>query len=183
MKLALAPRLGPLVAKHRPAVPEPLGPLGQQAVLNGGPHHRSGALRPQGAAAIAAIDEGVHLLADHIGGLADAAGKQLGGLQQRRADLADGSAAKVLAGRRLKLLPEGGVLRQQINHAAQALERCQGIESQRSLVCLGTRQGSGGELGWGLSLVPAASPHRPQLLGSLRDKLRVGRDAPPDRKS
>jgi hypothetical protein len=56
----------------------------------------------------------------------------------------------VLAGRALKLLPEGNVLRQQINHAAQALERCQGFKSQRSLVCLGTRRGSGGELGWDL---------------------------------
>jgi hypothetical protein len=43
------------------------------------------------------------------------------------------------------------VLRQQINHAAQALERCQGIESQRSLVCLGTREGLGGELGWDIT--------------------------------
>jgi hypothetical protein len=64
------------------------------------------------------------------------------------------------------------VLRQEVDHAAQALERCQGIESQRSLVCLGTRAGSGDELGWGLSLVRAASTHRPKLLGSLREELR-----------
>ena len=144
-------------------------------MLNGGPHHRSGALRPQGAAAITAIDEGVHLLADHIGGLADAAGKQLGGLQQGRADLADGGTTEVLAGRALKLLPEGGVLRQQINHAAEALERCQGNGVQRPLVCLGTRRGLGGDQGWERAEVCAAAMHRLKLLGSLREELGVGR--------
>jgi hypothetical protein len=43
------------------------------------------------------------------------------------------------------------VLRQQINHAAQALERCQGNGVQRPPVCLGTREGSGGELGWDIT--------------------------------
>jgi hypothetical protein len=76
------------------------------------------------------------------------------------------------------LLPEGGVLRQQINHAAQALERCQGIESQRSLVCLGTRRGLGGDQGWGLAEVCAAAMHRLKLLGSLREELGVGRKLP-----
>jgi hypothetical protein len=77
----------------------------------------------------------------------------------------------VLAGRDLKLLPEGGVLRQQINHAAQALERCQGNGVQRPLVCLGTRQGLGGNQGWDITQVFAASPHRPKLLGSFREEL------------
>jgi hypothetical protein len=70
------------------------------------------------------------------------------------------------------------VLRQQINHAAQGLERCQGIGAQCSLVCLGARQGLGGDQGWGLAEVCAAAMHRLKLLGSLRDELGVGGDAP-----
>jgi hypothetical protein len=60
------------------------------------------------------------------------------------------------------LLPEGGVLRQQINHAAQALERCQGIESQRPPVCLGPRQAPGADQARDMTQVPAPSPHRPK---------------------
>jgi len=78
----------------------------------------------------------IHLLAHHIGGLADAAGEQFGGLQQRRADLGDGGAAEVLPGRGLKVLPEGGALRQEIDHAAQALQRCQGEGRNELPVCL-----------------------------------------------
>jgi len=39
VELALAALLGPLVAEHRPAIPEPLGPLGQEPMLNRCPHH------------------------------------------------------------------------------------------------------------------------------------------------
>jgi hypothetical protein len=63
------------------------------------------------------------------------------------------------------------VLRQEVDHAAQALERCQGNGVQRSLVCLGTRRGLGGDQGWGLARVCAAAMHRLQLLGSLREEL------------
>ena len=81
MELPLATALGTFVAEHRPAVPKLLGPLAEQAVLNGSPHDAGGAFRPQGAGALAAIQEAVHLLAHHIGGFADAAGKEVGGLQ------------------------------------------------------------------------------------------------------
>ena len=80
VELALATRLGALVAEHRPAVPEPLRALTEQAVLDRGPHHRGRALRPQGATAIAAISERIHLLPHHIGGLTNAPGEQLGDL-------------------------------------------------------------------------------------------------------
>ncbi len=129
MELTLAPRLGALIAEHRAAVPEPLRSLGQQAVLNHGAHHRGGALGPQRAAALAAVQEGVHLLAHHIGGFADAAGEQLGGLQQRRADLLHAGATEVLPRRGLQVLPQDEALRQQIDHAAQALERFHGREA------------------------------------------------------
>ena len=54
--------------------------------------------------------------------IANAAGDELGGLQQGRADFGDGGPAEMLAGRGLNLLPEGGLLGQQIHHAPQALK-------------------------------------------------------------
>ena len=91
-------------------------------MLNRGPHHRGRALGPEGATAVAPINEGVHLLAHHIGGFANAAGEELGGLQQGRADFGDGGPAEMLAGRGLNVLPEGGLLGKQIHHAPQALK-------------------------------------------------------------
>jgi hypothetical protein len=70
------------------------------------------------------------------------------------------------------------VLRQEVDHAAQALERCQGIGLQRPLVCLGTRRGLGGDQGWERAEVCAAAMHRLKLLGSLREELGVGRKLP-----
>ena len=122
MKLTLATCLGPFVAEHRPAIPEALHPLAEQAVLNHGAHHGGGPFRPQCAAAITAITEGVHLLAHHIRGLADAASEELGGLQNGGADLLQGRPLEMAPGGGLNVLPEGGVLRQQIHHAPEALE-------------------------------------------------------------
>ena len=87
MELPLPARLGALVAKHRPRIPELLGTLTQQAMLQGSTHHRCGAFRPQGAGAITAILKAVHLLAHHIGALTDATAEQVRRLQERRSDL------------------------------------------------------------------------------------------------
>ena len=81
MELPLATALGPLIAKHRSAIPKPLRSLAQQSVLDGCAHHAGGAFGPQGAGAIAAVIEAVHLLAHHIGGFANAAGKEFSGLK------------------------------------------------------------------------------------------------------
>ena len=91
-------------------------------MLDRGPHHRCGALGAEGTAAFAAIEEGVHLLAHHIGGLTDAAAKQLGDLQHGRADLLHTGAAELVPSEGFHLLPQGGLLGQQIHHAPQALE-------------------------------------------------------------
>jgi hypothetical protein len=96
--------------------------LTEQIVLNGSPHDAGSAFRPQGAGALAAIQEAVHLLAHHISGFADAAGKEVGGLQLGRADLVDAGAAEVLAGHSLELLPVGCRLRQQIHHPSEGLQ-------------------------------------------------------------
>jgi hypothetical protein len=87
VELAKAPRLRCLVAEERPPIPEPhrLGKL-VHPVLDVGAADRRRALRTQGDAAPALVLEGEHLLADDVGRLADAAGEQLGVLEDRRVD-------------------------------------------------------------------------------------------------
>jgi hypothetical protein len=138
VKLALAARLGALVAEHRPAIPEPLRPLAEQAVLDRRPHHRGRALRPQGAAALAAVEEGVHLLAHHIGGLADAAGKQLGDLQQRRADLLDRRPAEVLPRRASTCCQRGVCSGSRSTMPRRLCSDAKGDQRQVGRVCLAT---------------------------------------------
>ena len=69
---------------------EHLGPcafLGDEGVLDGGADHAGGAFGAEGDRSAAAVVEGVHLLIDDVAGLADAAVKQLGVLEDRGADL------------------------------------------------------------------------------------------------
>ena len=91
-------------------------------MLEGSTHHRCRAFRPQGAGAITPILKAVHLLAHHIGALTDATAKQIGRLQQRRADLPEPGALEMLPGHSLHRLPALKRLRQQIHHAPEALE-------------------------------------------------------------
>ena len=122
MKLALPASLGALIAEHRPPIPEPLRALAQQPVLNRCSDHGGGALWPQCAAAIPTIAEGVHLLADHIGGFADAAGKEFSGFQNRCSNLRNTRSCEVVTGRGFHPLPEADLLGQQIDHAPQTLQ-------------------------------------------------------------
>lgn len=91
-------------------------------MLNRSTHHRGRAFRPQGATALAAIKEGVHLLAHHIGGFPDPPGEELGDLEHRGADLLHAGAAELLTSLVLHPLPQSGLRRQQIHHAPQALQ-------------------------------------------------------------
>ena len=95
MKLALTAGLGPFVAEHRPAIPKLLSPLTEEAMLNGGSNHRRRSFRTQRAGAITTVLKAVHLLADDVGGLTDAAREQFGDLEQRRADLLESRTTKV----------------------------------------------------------------------------------------
>ena len=87
VELAVAARLRALVAEERPEVGE-LHRLRQllHAVLDVGAADRRRALGPQGEAAPALVLEGEHLLADDVGGVADAALEQLGVLEAGRGD-------------------------------------------------------------------------------------------------
>src|SRR5260370_36058561 len=72
-ELAVAPALLPLAPEHRAQVPPlRLRLLLIDVVLDVGAHQGGGVLRPH-RDALAVIVEGVHLLADYVGALADAA--------------------------------------------------------------------------------------------------------------
>jgi hypothetical protein len=64
-----------------------------------------GQLRAQRQRALRAIGEGVHLLADDVGALADAAHEQLGVLDHRRPGLEVAVAGEQLAAGALEVLP------------------------------------------------------------------------------
>ena len=73
MELAVASLLRPLVAEHRAAVPQPLRAVVEQVVLDRRAHARRRAFGAQRQAfAVQRVDEGVHLLLDDVGRLADA---------------------------------------------------------------------------------------------------------------
>ena len=122
MKLPLPAGLWPFIAEHRAAVPEALWTLAEKTMLNGSTHHGSRAFRAQRAAAVPSIHKGVHLLANHISRLTDPTREQFGGLKHRGTDLGDGRPLEVPARGALNTLPEGRLLRQQINHPPQALQ-------------------------------------------------------------
>jgi hypothetical protein len=96
--------------------------LVEQPVLDGRPNDRSSSLRPEGAAALAAVKEGIHLLANHICGFSDATGKKLRGFQGRGTDLMNACQAEVMPCTGLDPLPKQGVLRQEVDHAAETLQ-------------------------------------------------------------
>src|SRR5690606_16704448 len=87
VELAIAALLRTLMAEHRPGVPEPLGAVVQQVVLDRCPHDARGGLRTKGKRfTIERIDEGVHLFLDDVRDFADAAHEEPGGLHDRGAD-------------------------------------------------------------------------------------------------
>ena len=94
LQLAVPPGLRTLVAEERPRVAQLDGQLAAvQTVLDDGAHHAGGALGPQRHRPLAAIGEGVHLLADDVRRLADAAREQRGVLEDRQLDVAVAGAA------------------------------------------------------------------------------------------
>ena len=79
--------LRPLVAEHRAGVVELReGPLRNERVFERGSHDARGSLRSQGEAASRPVVEGVHLLRDDVGRLADASREDVGVLEERRVD-------------------------------------------------------------------------------------------------
>ena len=84
VELAIPATLRLLVAELRARVPDL--PRRGRAVLHERPAHRGGELGPQRDVPAALVDEVVHLLGDHVGGVADAL-EHAEVFQQRRDDL------------------------------------------------------------------------------------------------
>ena len=120
VELALAALLRPLVAEHRAGGEELERQLLRQlAVGDEGAADAGGVFRPQRERFAAAIGEGVHLLGDDVGGLADAAREQLGELEDRRRHLAIAVEARHVA-RRVDDVREAPVLVGQEDRACRA---------------------------------------------------------------
>ena len=125
VELPLATHLRTLVAEHRAEVPQPLGQRVQQAVLQHRAHAARGAFRAQRQAVAVAVGEGVHLLLDDVGDLADGALEQLRGLQQRKTDLAVRMGVQQRRHLMLDVLPKRGLGRQNVGHSADGPELLQ----------------------------------------------------------
>ena len=105
-ELPCATLLRSFVAKHRPGVVE-LGALavGGQLVLERRANHARGALGPQRDRPAALVLEGVHLLGDDVGRLADTAGEDVSMLEERRVDGLVAVAREQVLRRALEVLP------------------------------------------------------------------------------
>ena len=121
-ELPVAARLRRLVAEHRTDAPQLVARATQHAVGNQRARDAGGGLRAQRQAVPAAVGEGVHLLADHVGVLADRALEELGVLQDRYADLLVAIGGQQLARQVLKVLPGADLRGQHIVHSADRLD-------------------------------------------------------------
>ena len=92
--------------------------VAQQAVFDGGAADAGGALRTQGDRAAALIGKGIHLLADHVGGIPYPALEQLGMLKGGGADLPKAVQRRGGKQRALEVLPAGGLFGQKVIGAA-----------------------------------------------------------------
>jgi len=123
VELAVAAFLRPLVAEHRPHVPELARAVIKQIVLEHGTHAGCRALRAQRQLlAVQAVLEGVHLLLDDVGDCADGARKQWRRLDQRHAHRPVAVAAQPITHQFLELFPQFGFVGQDVVHPADRLQ-------------------------------------------------------------
>ena len=120
-ELAVAAGLRGLVPEHGTQTPELVALAAQHAVGDQRAHDAGGGLGPQRQAVPAAVDEGVHLLADHVGMLADRSLEELGVLDHRNADLLVAVGTEQLARAVLEVLPGTDLRGQHIVHPAHRL--------------------------------------------------------------
>ena len=86
-----------------------------------GADHRGGGFRPERQALVPFADD-IHLLLDHVGGLADAPDEEAGELEDGGADFAVAPASEDLAGGGLESLPERGLGGQDVLCAQGSLQ-------------------------------------------------------------
>ena len=122
-ELPVAPGLRALVAEEAGQVPELHGLAALvHAVLDVGPAHGGGALGPERQRAPGLVLEREHLLAHDVGGLADAAREQLGGLEHGRLDPLVAGALEDRAGARLDGAAARGLLAEHVEGAARRFD-------------------------------------------------------------
>ncbi len=129
VELAVPPPLRLLVAELRAGVPDL--PRRERAMLHERPADGRGELGSQRDVAAAFVDEVVHLLGHHIGGVADAL-EHTKVLQQRRDDLAVAGALRELREDVHEAAPAGRFGRKDVAHPGAGLElghKCQGYRS------------------------------------------------------
>src|SRR6185312_5337163 len=122
VELPVAALLRALVTEHRSRAPQPLHLVVEQSVGETRAHHAGGGFGTQRQALLTAVEEGVHLLLDDVGGVADGALEQFRLLHHRQADLTVTVALQHLAGDALQLLPAARGLRQYVVHAPYGLD-------------------------------------------------------------
>ena len=121
-ELPVAAGLRRLVAEHRPQTPQLVALAAQQAVGNQRAHDAGGGLGAQREAVATAVGEGIHLLADHVGVLADGALEELGVFHHRHANLFVAVRAEQLARARFEVLPGADLGGQHVVHSADGLD-------------------------------------------------------------
>ncbi len=118
MELAQPTLLRALVAEHRAAIEDTQRQPRREAVRDEGADDAGGVLRAQRQPVAAPVREGVHLLGDDVGGVAERPREHLGELEDRRRDLAVAVAARRLERPLLDQAEPPTVLGQQVTGAA-----------------------------------------------------------------
>ncbi|EWS63466.1 hypothetical protein Y695_03301 [Hydrogenophaga sp. T4] len=123
VKLAVTAALRALMAEHRPHVIQALATVVQQRMLDRRPHHTGGVFRAQGELlAVEPVLEGIHLLLDDVGHLAQAAHEQRRGFHDGRAQVAVAVAQHERAQLVFEPLPVCGHGRGDVVHAFDGAE-------------------------------------------------------------
>ncbi len=125
VELAVTAFLRSLVPEHRPGEPHALRSLVSQVVLDrGADNARGGFGTKRQAFGGQLVLERVHLLLDDVGRLADRADEQRRRLDDRHAQVPIAVEREHATDRVLEALPECGLVRQHVVHAAYRLQLC-----------------------------------------------------------
>ncbi|KWV84877.1 hypothetical protein PFLmoz3_05479 [Pseudomonas fluorescens] len=133
VELAVTAFLRALVAEHRADVPQLLGlATTGDAMFQYGANARGSAFRAQGQGVAVTVFKGVHLFFDDVGHFTDGALEQLGELDDRHADLLVTVVIQQARDSAFEVAPQWRLLRQDVVHATNGLQRLAHIRSLNS---------------------------------------------------